>query len=70
MDTSYFEIYIQPDSGPCTVQERSFSGEASWTEESVAVAVAEHKKKVYPNLDFLVHKVTGHEREVVYRTKK
>lgn len=70
MDSPYYEIYVQPTDGPCSVHERGFNNEISWTEQEPAVETAKAKRRLYHNIHFLVHKVTGRQRELVYQTMK
>ncbi len=51
----YYEIYVKPDSGPCTVQERGSDGATCWNDMTEAIDVAKLKRKLYPNLHFVVH---------------
>ena len=68
MNTPYYEIYVQPENGPCSVQERGFDGEIAWTEKQPAIDTAIGKKKLYPNIDFIVHEIIGRNRTAAFRT--
>lgn len=69
-DEGFYEMYVQPDSGPCTVHERGFHGEVAWKNRNEAIETAKQKKRVNPHMDFIVHHVVHNSsREVAYRTK-
>lgn len=67
----YYEIYVKPESGPCTVHERGPRGEHAWVRKEDAIGVADSAKASYPHMDFLVHSVDGdRNRTVVHDTSK
>lgn len=51
-----FEIWVKPESGPLTVQQRSplDAGKTSWECPLEAAEVAQYVKTLYPHMDFLV----------------
>lgn len=54
MNTISYEVWVAPENGPLTVQERGKNNEISFQSKGVAIEVATLKKVYYPNLDFVV----------------
>lgn len=66
----HYEIYVKPSDGPCSVRERDAAGHCAWVDKAEAIRIADHKKRRYPLMDFLVHEVEDYERRLVHDTSK
>jgi hypothetical protein len=53
----FFEIYVKSTDGPLTVHERGFNNEIGFLDEKEAINTAIKKKKLYPNMDFVVRAI-------------
>lgn len=65
-----YEIYVKPDSGPCSVQERDTQQRWAWSNRNEAIQIARDKKTLYPHMNFVVHELKAlyGPRSVVFDT--